>query len=112
MMRKGVFIAIAFLVGLGAADAQDAGRQQDATIMAVDADRGLAIIALNKDNGIRLYEVPIPEDTKFVTADGKKIADGLKDPMFQSRSNRLAIPVRMQYGTGDASGSIAKITVK
>jgi len=75
-------------------------------------NRGLAIVAFPSEFGQRIFEVPIPSDTKFVSKDGKKMKDGLKDPTFQSANNRLQIPVKIQYGTGGSAGTIKKITLQ
>lgn len=104
MLRKGLLSLAALLTVVVAGFAQD----RDGVIKLVDPDRGLAIMAFPTDFGMRIYEVPIPKDTKFVNKDGKKIADGLKDPMFKSGNNRLTIPVKVQYGSG---GTIKKISL-
>src|SRR4051794_28168179 len=110
-MVRSCMLSVAALVLVASAGWAQNGAERDGVIKLVDPDRGLAVMAFPAENGgIRLFEVPIPQDTKFVNAEGKKIADGLKDPMFRSGNNRLTIPVKVQYGTG--GGSIKKITIK
>ena len=108
MWRNGLLSLAAVLGVVVAGFAQNGGAEREGVIKLVDPQRGLAVMAFPSDFGMRIYEVPIPQDTKFVTKDGKKIGDGLKDPMFKSGNNRLTIPVKVQYGGG---GSIKKITL-
>src|SRR5207237_8036786 len=93
MMRNGMLSLAALLLVVIAGSAQNGGAERDGVIKLVDPERGLAVMAFPSENGIRIFEVPIPQDTKFVTKDGKKIADGLKDPMFKSGNNRITISV-------------------
>ena len=102
-------LALLFLVGT--AQAQDnGGAKVDATMKLVDANRNLAVIAVMQDNGIRIFEISVPPETRFVTPEGKKIKDGLRSPRFQSANNRLAVPVTLQYSA--TTGMLNKITVR
>lgn len=111
MFRQYALAALGFVLAASFGWAQGGGRELDATVKMVDPVRRVAVIAVMADNGIRLREVRIPPDVKFETKDGKKMADGLKNPMFQNRENRFSLPVTIKYGQG-ASGAMQKITLR
>jgi hypothetical protein len=96
--------------GRGGVWLQGGGGELNTTVKMVDPARGVAVVAIMADNGIRLREVKIPPNVKFETKDGKKMADGLKNPMFQNRENRFSIPVTIKYAPGGAA--IDKITLR
>ncbi len=118
MCRMSRIVAVALLLVAGTAWVQAGGQtgtvgtvdplrslnvtdgKLDATVKLVDPVRRVAVIAVWADNGIRLHEVRIPDDVKFETKDGKKMKDGLKDPMFQNRQGRFSLPVTIKYGKG------------
>jgi hypothetical protein len=113
MFRTLVCSAAALLMAAGAALAQsNGGRQVEATVKLVDADRGVALITVMQDNGIRIFEVAIPPTVKFQTPRGKKIKEGLRSNLFWSPNNRPAVPITIQYGNVNGAEQIKKIIVR
>ncbi len=113
MARKCIMSALVLVLTVGFGLAQSGGREQQATVKLVDPVRRLVVISVPSGNGNRNFEIKVPDDVKFETKDGKKIKDGLKDPIFQNRENRFSLPITIQYGKGTGGApTIQKISMR
>lgn len=113
MVRKFTLSLIGLLLVIAVGWAQSGDREKEATVKLVDPVRRLVVISVREGNGNRNYEVKVPDDVKFETKDGKKLKDGLKDPMFQNRDNRFSLPITLQYSqTKGGVQTIKKISMR
>lgn len=73
-----------------------------ASIMAIDKERGLFIVSIIQDGGHYIWEYRIDDKTAFKSADGSEMKDGFANPAFKQTNERTNVPVdiRMEFSNG------------
>lgn len=97
--------ALAIVVCTSLALAQDADKQAG-TVKMVDAQRGLMLVAVLRDGGIRILEYELGKDVKFIDEKGKPLKGGLKSDVFKSDNNRPAVPISISFNKDGGVKSI------